>query len=437
MSCRIAPVDDLAADRSAPALDPPDGARTRCDPAACDSAPTGEAAQCESDRVAALVLAKLLPNIEAIQAQLQTQAGLIQELSAAPVAGAAPAPAASAPAAAALVPIMEGGVETSDTKAETVSAACAGSFCSKQVCTARVTMDTGVEARRGSASRVPINEDTMHELETMLREARDRGRPIATSHRKHTRSRSVARVSMRRSVVGVEPEATQRDLTVTNDRWRRKVGSLLSWADQKTPIFAPNAAGRMTYGVCISLLGCAVGVLGPTHAAFGGDGNGAWDGIATALIVTDVIFLCNMFVRLRTSFFEHGALVSDSRTVALHQLENLGFFLLVFDALPLAWCGWVWGASTLERRLFLLLRCMHAFVPLGRGLAASPSLGVGASRSLVGHVNPGLLRLLQLLLLLVLCSHATGCLWWLVGTETFIEVCASYQSHVVQPDLLP
>jgi hypothetical protein len=171
----------------------------------------------------------------------------------------------------------------------------------------------------------------------------------------------------------------------------------LGECNRRTPMCAPTAALRQAWGLWIPLLRCFVALVAPVHAAFGGT-----PALSAVLVVTDVFFLLDFFVRCRTSFVSHGLLVSDP--LLLIKKHRASFI----DALPVAWIGWAF-ADALTPRIFQQLRVLHALMPLTRGLHGAKTVNT--------RINPGVMRLGQLLLLLLLCAHYTGCLWWLVGTQ--------------------
>ena len=81
-----------------------------------------------------------------------------------------------------------------------------------------------------------------------------------------------------------------------------------------------------------------------------------------------------------------------------------------FAAFPYAWLAYGCSNDPLAERVLRFLRVMRAIVPLLRAAMSTAKVNSNI------RINPGWVRLLQLLLIFVLCSHAIGCLWWLVAT---------------------
>ena len=86
-----------------------------------------------------------------------------------------------------------------------------------------------------------------------------------------------------------------------------------------------------------------------------------------AFIGSDLLFMLDVGVQLRTRFWSHGMLETDSRRVTLHYAEGR----LVPDlltALPLAWLAWAFP-DQLATRLIHMLRVVK---PASALLQAQP-----------------------------------------------------------------
>ena len=163
--------------------------------------------------------------------------------------------------------------------------------------------------------------ETAAELEQLLRTVRS---PDGRQERKSRRS-SIA------EMIPLANGPLERSLPA---QLRKLAFACFRWCDQHTPTCTPTSAPRIVWGLCIPLLRCFVALVAPVHAAFGGQ-----PAMETALIVTDVLFLLDFFVRCRTSFLSHGLLVSDPLLLVRKQLTAA----LLIDALPLAWIGHTLG----------------------------------------------------------------------------------------------
>ncbi len=148
----------------------------------------------------------------------------------------------------------------------------------------------------------------------------------------------------------------------------------------------------------------------------------AW---AAANIAFDIVFIVDVFIASRTAFFFDGMLIDEPTQVLRHYLRTR----FALDAVVSAPFGWFIAADTLDGqytyhsgtpalvRALRLLRLLRVVPRLLRNDTLGGGGGGGGLRALlVSRMNPSAARALQLVALLVLACHWTGCLWWLVGT---------------------
>ena len=131
-------------------------------------------------------------------------------------------------------------------------------------------------------------------------------------------------------------------------------------------------------------------------------------------LATEGLFVLNILLRFRRGFNHDGVYVSDPHFIALHYFR--GHFTA--DAIASFPYAWILGIRIFPdlaprdayHRLLPLLRCVRIIIPLFRSAGqhvTAPSGSFG--------LNPGVTRVLKLLILFAYTCHWIGCMWWTVG----------------------
>lgn len=246
----------------------------------------------------------------------------------------------------------------------------------------------------------------------------------------------------------------------------------------KIRALSPTHPFILTWDAIFTIALCFVAVLTPLQLAFWdslfASAHSAWIGLN---IFLDVAFFIDLFVRSRMGFWQDGlcacalpphghalharALISclgwqswpltyrssphltpphalpvaihqpyspgcaradvgDSRAAAIRYARH-GLPLHLLSAFPYTWPLGPSAQASLAARLLRMVRGLRVCEELmsrGARAASGPSRqGAHAFHAFLGllHFNPGLARVVQLLVLLLCTCHWLGCAWWLVG----------------------
>jgi len=130
-------------------------------------------------------------------------------------------------------------------------------------------------------------------------------------------------------------------------------------------------------------------------------------------VLVDSAFILDMGINFRTSFMRNGALIKESRSIVQYYLHG-EFRLDSIVAFPYVWVlqpAFNSADLPVAARLIPLSRLLRTLVRLYR---VESNGGLLKTSSML-RFNPGLVRVGQLMLMLLLACHWTGCLWWLIG----------------------
>ena len=117
----------------------------------------------------------------------------------------------------------------------------------------------------------------------------------------------------------------------------------------------------------------------------------------------DAIFLVDVGIKLRTSVITDGMCIVGTEAIFHHYLQN-GLMRDLIAAIPFGTFSAAFGRPLSAMQL----RLVRALLPL---LKTGGLQTVGKIFPYLHH-NPGLLRLVQMMLLLLLACHWTGCAWF-------------------------
>ena len=181
------------------------------------------------------------------------------------------------------------------------------------------------------------------------------------------------------------------------------------------PVLAPDSLLILTCDLVNAIAMSFVAVFTPLQAAFYAE----FDSIPwhAANTVCECVFILSVVLHFRRGFNHDGVYVEDPTFIAMHYLR--GNFATDFIAsFPYAWLLGVRlvpaGSSSRQagERLLPLLRVLRIAIPLLRGAGGAKT---GASLTSSFGLNPGVSRVLKLMLVLVCACHWIGCIWWCVG----------------------
>ena len=196
--------------------------------------------------------------------------------------------------------------------------------------------------------------------------------------------------------------------------YRLVIAPIITYLDESTPILGTKGRGpaRHAWEAVGFVIVLYTAVVVPLQVAFETSFTpaAAWTLINVA---SDSFFLLDMGVSLRTAFMRDGAMIQDSKRVAQHYLQG-EFSADLLVSLPYVWVLQpLFSACKLPTaaRLVPMLRLLRTLLRLYRVESSGQLL---SSLSLLRY-NPGLVRVGQLMLMLLLACHWAGCLWWLVG----------------------
>ncbi|XP_044764166.1 cyclic nucleotide-gated cation channel beta-1-like isoform X2 [Coccinella septempunctata] len=116
--------------------------------------------------------------------------------------------------------------------------------------------------------------------------------------------------------------------------------------------------------------------------------------------LSDIVFVLDWFVQLRTGYLEQGLMVYDSKKLACHYLRSRAFLLDIASLCPLDWLQWRYGAQPLLRfpRFFKVYRAVDYYYMV-------------ESRT----VWPNLWRVINLIHILLILAHWFGCFYFLLS----------------------
>ena len=196
-------------------------------------------------------------------------------------------------------------------------------------------------------------------------------------------------------------------------------------------VLHPDSRVKIACDCTVSAALIFVAIVVPMQAAFDDHFKPQWLWLALNLLC-DVVFLADIYVASITGFFLDGMYIDDPAQIRIHYFRNR-LVLDVIVATPFAWFvasdtmdgdySYHSGTLTLVRAL-RMLRLLRVVPRLLRSDA--PEIRGSGFRCAMARQNPSAARATQLLLLLLLATHWTGCLWWLVGTLN----CSVYGSTV-------
>ncbi|XP_018789830.1 PREDICTED: uncharacterized protein LOC108969525 [Bactrocera latifrons] len=116
--------------------------------------------------------------------------------------------------------------------------------------------------------------------------------------------------------------------------------------------------------------------------------------------LTDVVFVFDIVVQLRTGYLEQGLMVYDDKKLALHYIHSRDFILDIISLIPLDLIQLKIGANPLLRfsRFFKVYRCVKFYY-------------IVESRT----VWPNLWRVINLIHILLILAHWFGCFYYLLS----------------------
>ncbi|XP_039960543.1 uncharacterized protein LOC120774809 isoform X2 [Bactrocera tryoni] len=116
--------------------------------------------------------------------------------------------------------------------------------------------------------------------------------------------------------------------------------------------------------------------------------------------LTDVVFVFDIVVQLRTGYLEQGLMVYDDKKLALHYIHSRDFFFDIISLIPLDLIQLKIGANPLLRfsRFFKVYRCVKFYY-------------IVESRT----VWPNLWRVINLIHILLILAHWFGCFYYLLS----------------------
>ncbi|XP_045466243.1 uncharacterized protein LOC123675051 isoform X2 [Harmonia axyridis] len=116
--------------------------------------------------------------------------------------------------------------------------------------------------------------------------------------------------------------------------------------------------------------------------------------------LSDIVFVLDWFVQLRTGYLEQGLMVYDSKKLACHYLRSRAFLMDMASLCPLDWLQWKYGSQPLLRfpRFFKVYRAINYYYMV-------------ESRT----VWPNLWRVVNLIHILLILAHWFGCFYFLLS----------------------
>lgn len=227
------------------------------------------------------------------------------------------------------------------------------------------------------------------------------------------------------------------------------------WVDRHLPMLRPNGKVRAIWDFFMFLLMLYTATVMPLEVAFQiREPRLMWQVINLSI---DIFFLLDVLVRVRTGFVKDGmlgmpspaepeTLCWDRSRTALHAAAYSGspgggavrdaetvtyrYLTTAFpaDAVSSFPYGWLVGFYGLVRpegetlqsesglQLLKLMRLLRPTVNLMRG-ASSEDISLSSRLfSRIARFNPGLVRVFQVTVLLLLACHWVGCIYWLVSS---------------------
>jgi CRP-like cAMP-binding protein len=130
-------------------------------------------------------------------------------------------------------------------------------------------------------------------------------------------------------------------------------------------------------------------------------------------VMSDVIFIIDLFVSFRTAFKEDGILVYSSGRMAESYMKSW-FFIDILASFPIGW--FMSGAETKVNKLFRMLRLFKLFRIL-RLIKLFPRIMAMVETSI--KLNPSLLRFARSFIILFIIWHNIGCLYYFVAREEY------------------
>ncbi|XP_036346412.1 cGMP-gated cation channel alpha-1-like [Rhagoletis pomonella] len=116
--------------------------------------------------------------------------------------------------------------------------------------------------------------------------------------------------------------------------------------------------------------------------------------------LTDVVFIFDIVVQLRTGYLEQGLMVYDDKKLAMHYIHSKDFFFDIISLIPLDLIQLKIGSHPLLRfsRFFKVYRCIKFYY-------------IVESRT----VWPNLWRVINLIHILLILAHWFGCFYYLLS----------------------
>ena len=186
-----------------------------------------------------------------------------------------------------------------------------------------------------------------------------------------------------------------------------------------TMTFDPDKPFRATWDVLMLLLVSYCVVAMPLQVAFE-----AQLGETTRTVQLyfdaffDVLFLLDVLINARTAFTFEGVMVNN-RSAILRRYLRTWFLLDIMASVPFAWME-LFAPETVDGpwKLTRALRTLRV-VKLMRVLKLPYFTAVFENFS---RFNPGVLRVVKLVLVVLVVVHWYGCLWWYIGAVLEADV---------------
>ena len=186
---------------------------------------------------------------------------------------------------------------------------------------------------------------------------------------------------------------------------------------RRLAVLAPDAPPVLICDMLNTACAAFIATLTPLQSAFPSHFDASPWHIAN--LVCEWVFILSVLLRFRRGFNYDGVYVEDPTFIAMHYLRG-NFASDVIASFPYAWLHGLRTSSvstsivarTVSERLLPLLRVLRVGVPILRSAGSGTT---STSSSTTFGLNPGVTRVLKLMLLLVYTCHWIGCIWWCVG----------------------
>lgn len=185
------------------------------------------------------------------------------------------------------------------------------------------------------------------------------------------------------------------------------VRTTLRLVDRALPVVFPHSTAVRMWNGLMRLLAAYTALAVPLQFSFArGDG---WSALN---VIVDVCFILEVLLKFRTAYRDMGMLVLDTYQISMNYIRGELLYDFI-SAVPYASIVLALSADAhwekLAFNVMLISRFLFCFVRISQ-----------AADNLENSVrfNPALKRLLLALVMLLLCCHWTGCIWWYASEKS-------------------